>query len=163
MTEYIMLGVMAAVVLVQVILRTNTAIAFFALCAGSVLLTSTGDNASLVASSLTSGIDTSTNVVKVILLLTPLAVCIVMLKKHISSALLPLALIPAICTALLGGIFVTPLLSDGTEGAVVQTKSWEVLMQYQELIVVIGLVTSIVIVGLTIKKPHNAKHKKGKH
>jgi hypothetical protein len=162
MTEYIMLGVMAAVVLVQVIFRTNTAIAFFALCAGSVLLASTGDNASLVASSLTSGIDTSTNVVKVILLLTPFAVCVVMLRKHISSALLPLAFIPAICAALLGGIFVTPLLSDGTKGAIAQTKSWEVLMQYQEPIVVIGLVTSIVLVGLTIKKPHN-KHKKGKH
>jgi hypothetical protein len=163
MIEYFMMGAMAAVILLQLALRTNTAIAFFALCAGSVLLAATGDNASLVASSLTSGIDTSTNVVKIILLLSPLAVCIFMLSKHISGALLPLAFIPAACTALLGMVFVTPLLSDGTEGAIAQTQTWEVLTQFQEPIVVIGLVSSIVLVGLTIKKPHGRHHKRGRH
>jgi hypothetical protein len=163
MTEYIMLGVMAAVILVQLLLRTNVAIAFFALCAGSVLLSATGDEASLVASSLTSGIDTSTNVVKIVLLFAPFAVCVVLLRKHLSAALLPMALIPAACSALLGAIFVTPLLTDGTEGAIMQTQSWEVMVQYQEPIVVLGLVFSMVLVALTIKKPHSKSHKKRGH
>src|SRR5690606_19388032 len=105
--------------------------------------------------------DTSANVVKIILLFAPLAVCIFLLSKHISGALLPLAFIPAACTALLGAVFVTPLLSDGTEASIAQTQTWEVLTQFQEPIVVVGLVTSVVLVGLTIKKPHRRHHKKG--
>jgi hypothetical protein len=163
MIEYILLGSAAAVILLQIVLRTNTAIVFFALCAGSVLLASTGDNVSLVASSLTSGLDTSTNVVKIILLFAPMAVCLVMLSRHISASLLPLAFIPAVCSSLLGIIFITPQLSDGSEGSIVLTDTWKLLMQFQEPIVVIGLISSIIIVGLTIKKPHNRHHKKGRH
>lgn len=160
MIEYILMGVMAALVLGLMILRTNTAICFLALCAGSVLLSSSGDNVSLLASSLTSGISTSTNVARIILLLTPFAVCAIMLRHHVHKSLMPLAFIPAVCTALLAVIFVTPLLSDGTEGSIVATETWEILIQYQELLMGLGLVTSIVLLAFTIKKPHEKHHKK---
>ena len=162
MVEYILIAVAAAVLLAQLLLRTNTAIAFFALCTGSVLLDATGENASLLASSLTSGIDTSTNIVKIVLLLAPFVICIILLRKHVSATLLPLAFLPATCSALLAIIFSVPLLSDGTEGAIVLTQTWEILAQYQEPLVVFGLVTSMVLVAVTIKKPHHP-HKKGHH
>lgn len=162
MTEYILLGVMAAAALLLIVLRTNMAICFLALCAGSVLLSSSGTNLSLVASSLTSGISTSTNVVQVGLMLAPLAVCAVALRKHTPKTLMPLAFIPAACTALLGAIFVVPLLSEGTQGTIAATETWELLIQYQEPIVAIGLVSSVVLLMLTIKKPHD-KHRKKRH
>lgn len=162
MVDYVLLGAMAALVILLLFLRTNAAICFFALCAGSILLSSSGQNMSLIASSLTSGMSTSTNVIQIALLFTPLAVLAALLRGHVHKSAVPLGIVPAICTALLSVIFVTPLLSDGTEGAIVASQTWEILMQYQELIVGMGLVTSIVLIVMTVKKPHD-KHKKGKH
>jgi hypothetical protein len=154
MTEYILMGVMAATVLLLMMLRTNTAICFLALCSGSVLLSASGANLSLIATSLTSGVSTSTNIVQVFLLLTPLIVCAIALRKHMPKSLMLFALIPAICTAFLGAVFVVPLLSDGTQGAVASSETWKLLVQYQELIVGVGLVSSVVLLVMTIKKRH---------
>lgn len=162
MIEYVLLGAMAAVILAMLALRTNTAICFLALCAGSVLLSSSGVNFSLVASSLTSGMDTSTNVARIVLLFAPLVVCMVALRKHLKKYQVVLGFIPAVATAMLGAIFVAPELSDGTEGALAGTQTWEILMQYQEFIVAFGLVASIILIVLTVKKPQE-KHKKGRH
>ena len=163
MIEYVLLAAMAAAVLIMLLLRTNTAIGFLALCAGSVLLGSSGANSALIASSLTSGLDTSANIVRILLLFVPLLVFVVILRFHLKKSLLPLAFIPAVATAFLGAIFVAPELSDGTEGALANTQTWALLLQYQDIIVVLGLVASLVLVLMTAKKPLDRKHKKGRH
>lgn len=162
MVDYVLMGAIAALVLFLLILRTNTAICFLALCAGSVLLDSSGHNMSLIASSLTSGISTSTNIIQIVLLFAPVFVLAVLMRKQVKKSLVPLGFVPAVCTALLAVIFVAPLLSDGLEGTILTTDTWEVLMQYQELIVGMGLVTSVIMIALTVRKPEE-KHKKGKH
>ncbi|MDQ3065085.1 MAG: hypothetical protein M3Q36_02340 [bacterium] len=164
MVEYIMLGAMALVVIMMLVLRTNTAICFLAVCAGSVLLAASGENLSLIASSVTSGYSNSANIVRIALLLTPFFVCVIALRKQTSAALMPLAFIPAICSVMLAMIYVAPLLSDGSQEAIVQTNIWQMLIQYQEPIVGLGLVVSISLIALTTKKPNRDKHsKKGKH
>jgi len=162
MIEYILLASMVAVVIVMLILRTNTAICFLALCAGSILLSSTGVNMGLIATSLTSGIDSSTNIIRILLLIVPLIVCIVMLRFNLKKAQLILAFIPAVATVLLGSILVVPELSARNEAALVNTETWRLLVQYQEAIVVFGLVSSLVLIFFTVKKPKE-KTKKGKH
>lgn len=162
MTEYVLLAAMAILILIMLTLRTNTAVCFLALCAGSVLLASSGDNMSLMASSLTSGLDTSTNIMRIILLFAPLAVVMVALRKHLKKSQVVLAFVPAVATALLAAIFVLPELSEATQASIVATESWKVMMQYQEFIVAFGLVASIILVVLTVKKPED-KHKKGRH
>lgn len=162
MVEYILLASMAAVVLALLWLRTNTAICFLALCAGTVLLMMSGNNMSLIASSLTSGLSSSTNVIRIILLFAPMVVCAVILRNHLPKSKLPLAFIPAVATALLGAIFIAPELADGLEQTLANTETWKVLIQYQEAIVALGLVTSIVMIATTLKKPEE-KHKKGHH
>ena len=162
MIDYILMGVMAAMVLLMLILRTNTAICFFALCAGSILLSSSGDNMSLIASSLTSGVSGSSNFVRIALLLAPLVVCIFLLRKQVPKGLMPMAIIPAICTAALTILLVTPLLAEDLQAKIAVTETWEVLMQYKEPLVGIGLVVSVVLIALTVRRPHD-KHKKGKH
>ncbi len=157
------MGVMAALILALLLLRTNVAIVFLSLCAGSVLLATTGANLSLVASSLSSGIDVSTNIARLLLLLVPMAVCAVLLRNHVSKGLLPLSLLIAICTALLTTIFVIPLLSDGIQSSISTTDTWSLLTQYQEPIVVVGLVTSILMISLTVRKPHDKHRRKGRH
>lgn len=162
MIEYILLAVMAVVVILLMLLRTNTAICFLALCAGTVLLASSGTNLSLVATSLTSGNGASTNVARIALLFGPLLATALILRGQVKKSLMPLALIPAAATAFLGAIYIAPELSDGTEAALAATDTWTLLTQNQEVIVVFGLVISVVMIALTVKRPE-VRHKKGKH
>ncbi len=162
MTEYILLASMAAVVVLLVILRTNTAICFLALCAGTVLLASSGANTSLIASSLTSGVSSSANIARIALLFAPLLAAALLLRNHLHKSLLPLAVVPAIATAFLGAIFIAPELSSGAESTIVNTETWRLLVHNQEAIVVFGLAVSILMIAMTVKKPHD-KHKKGRH
>ncbi len=162
MIEYILLASMAIVVTFMLLLRTNTAICFLALCAGSVLLVASGDNLSLVANSLTSGIDTSTNISRILLLITPFLVCAVMLRFHLKTTQLLPAMIPAVASALLAAIYIVPELSIGTQNTLKNTETWSLLTQYQEAIIVIGLVSSLFMIFLTVKRPE-PKHKKGRH
>lgn len=159
MAEYILMGVMAAMVLLLLILKTNTAVCFLALCAGSVLLAASGENAGLIATSLTSGNGTSSNVVKVVMLLVPLAVCMILLRNQMPTHLMPLAFIPAVATALLATLLTVPLLPDNIRQPIVVTETWEILRQYQEAITGIGLISSLVLLSMSLKRPHG-KHKK---
>lgn len=160
MVEYIVLAVMAAVVVLLVSLQTNTAICYLALCAGSVLLLSSGDNVGLVAQSLTSGMSSAANIAKIILLLTPLVVCTVLLRGQVSRWLLLFSMIPALCIAFLGTVLAVPLLTDGTRETIQATDTWSLLVQYQETFTGAGLVASMMMISMTIKS--NTKHKKGR-
>ncbi len=162
MVEYILLASMAAVVVLLIILRTNTAVCFLALCAGTVLLSSSGANTSLIATSLTSGVSSSANVARIALLFAPLLATALLLRNHLYKSMLPLALVPAIATAFLSVIFIAPELSESAERAVVETDTWRLLVHNQEAIVVFGLAVSILMLAMTVKKPHD-KHKKGHH
>ncbi len=159
MAEYILLAGVVALVIGLLLLRTHTAICFLALCAGSVLLGVSGDNVGLVASSLTSGMSSAAMVARIVLLFVPLTVCAVLLRGYLSKGLLPLAFIPAVCTALLGVIMLAPLLPAGAERSIASSQTWDLLRQYHETVVGVGLVASTVLIAMTIKRPHS-KHKK---
>ena len=156
------MAAMAAVVVLLLVLKTNTAVCFLALCAGSVLLSASGDNIGLVATSLTSGAGLSSNIAQILLLLVPLLVCMVVMRAQLHRAMLPISFFPAVCTALLGALFVIPLLPDNVKQAVTSGQTWSLLQQYQISIVGLGLVISLVMVALTSKKSSD-KHKKGNH
>lgn len=162
MTEYILLAVAAAIVVIMLVMRTHTAICFLALCAGSVLLGVSGDNVALLASSLTSGMSYAAMTARIILLFVPLAVCVVALRGYIRKSLLPLAFVPAVSTALLAVMLSVPLLTDSTETTLRQTETWAILVQYQEFIVGVGMVAALALIIATIKKPQG-KHKKHRH
>ena len=157
--DYALVAVAAVVVLIIMFLRTNAAISYFALCAGTVLVASSGDNAGLIASSLTSGFNYSADIAKIALLLLPLIVLAVILRGQVHKTLLPLSFIPAVCTALLGILFVYPFLSKGLAGSISATETWDLLNQYRELIVGVGVVSSVVMITLTNKTPKD-KHSK---
>lgn len=162
MIEFALLAAMAAVVVVLLFLRTNTSIGYLALCAGSVLLLSSGDNVGLVASSLTSGMSSAAMIAKIALLVTPLVICSILLRKQVSRWLLLFSLVPAVCVAFLGTVLIVPLFSDGLRTSIQATDTWSLLVQYQETFTGIGLVASIMMIAMTIKNPHD-KHKKKRH
>lgn len=159
MIEYIPLVVAFLVAVALVSIRTNAAIAFFAICAGSVLVSSSGDNLGLIASSLTSGMDSASNIAKIVLLLLPMLISSVLLRGQISKGMFILNLLPALCAGLLVVLFVTPLLPNGIESQVTSMETWSLLSQYKELVIGVGMFLSIVLISATTKK-HKEKHKK---
>ncbi len=162
MVEFMPLIVAAVLAVLILFLRTNVAVCFLALCAGSVLVEFSGTNVGLIASSVTSGADWAPYVAKIVLLLTPLVVCIFMLRGQTPKSHLLLNLIPAIATALLAVLFIVPLLPEAQYESITSTESWTVLSQYEEFIVGVGVVMSIVSLMFLSKRAHSG-HKKGRH
>lgn len=162
MVEYSLLAAMSAAVVILLFLRTNTAICYLALCAGSVLLLSSGDNVGLVASSLTSGMGNAETIAKVGLLFAPLIVCAVLMRGQVSKWLLAFSLLPAVCIAFLGTVLLVPLLATGLQDSIKATGTWGMLTQYQETFTGVGLVASIMLLSMTVKRKED-KHKKGRH
>jgi len=163
MVEYVILGTISLVTVFLLMLRTNTGVVFLSLCAGTMLLNATGADASLFASSLSSGAEISGSVAKISVLLLPAAITSIFLRKHVSYGQIFITFIPAVATAMLGVLLVVPLLSSSTQSSVGQTEVWSMLTQYQGAIVTVGIVASIICIVFTVKKPHHSKHKKGKH
>lgn len=155
-----LMAIASAIVLALLWLRSNVAICFLALCGGSVLLASSGENLSLIASSVTSGIDGSTNIAKIALLLVPLITCAFITRRQAPKSLFAISFVVAISTALLTLLFIEPLLSEDLQNQVIETETWALLEQYREFIVGVGLVVSIVLISMTIRRPHDKHHKK---
>jgi len=161
---YALIVLIAVVVLLQLLLRTNTAVVFFAICAGSVLVVAAGKDTDLLAHSLGGRLQVSTNVAQAAVALMPAVISAILLRKRISKPLLFMALLPALCTALVGLTVVYPFLSGSFQNTLTASKGWPLIAQYYELIVVIGIISSLVVLALTIPKHHKKdKHKKGKH
>lgn len=161
MVEYVLLASMSAVVVGLLFLRTNTAIVYLAMCAGSVLMLSSGENLGLVATSLTSGMSAAAVFAKFVLLFTPMVVCAVLLKRQVSRWLFVFSIIPAVCTACLGAVLAVPLLSEPVQQSVMVTTLWQILVQYQEMITGVGLVSALMLISMTVKKhqKHGRKHR----
>lgn len=161
---YALIVTITVVVLLQLVLRTNTAVVFFAVCAGSVLVAAAGKDTDLLAHSLGVKIQVSTNVAQAVVAVFPAIISALLLRKRISKPLLFLAIVPAISTALVGLTIIYPFLSGSFQATLTASKGWPLIAQYHELIVVVGIISSLLVLALTIPKHHNEdKHKKGKH
>lgn len=162
MTEYILMAAMAALTVLILFLRANAAVCFMAVCAGSVLVEASGSNMGLVASSLTSGYGSASMIAQIVLLFVPLLACLWLVRGQVPKSLLILNFIPAVCTALLSAMLLIPLLPEDIRSQITDVQTWQLMTQYYEFVVGAGLVSSILLISMTIKKPHD-KHKKGHH
>lgn len=161
---YALIVLITIVVLMQLLLRTNTAVVFFAICAGSVLVAAAGKDTDLLAHSLGGKMQISTNVAQAAVVLLPSIISAILLRKRIKKPLLVIAVIPAICAALVGLTVVYPFLSGSFQATLTASKGWPLIAQYYELIVVVGIISSLLVLALTIPKHHkDDKHSKGKH
>ncbi len=158
---YALIIVVAIAVALQLLLRTNTAVVFFAVCAGSVLVSAAGKDTDLLAHSLGGSIQLSTNVAQAALVLLPGIFSAILLRKRVSKALLLLAVIPALSSTLVGLTIVYPFLSGSFQSTLNSSRGWPLIAQYYELIVVIGIISSLAVMAVTVPKHHKVdKHKK---
>ncbi len=159
MIEFLPLVIVAAFTVLLLFLRTNAAVCFLALCAGSVLVEYSGTNVALIASSVTSGAEYASHTARIIMLLAPLVLCAVFLRGQLPKPLVLLGFLPALATSLLALVLIVPLLPEGVANAAMSTETWAVVTQYQELTVGVGVVMSITLLVMMTKRT-GGKHRK---
>jgi hypothetical protein len=161
---YALIVLIAVLVLLQLLLRTNTAVVFLAVCAGSVLLSAAGKDTNLLAHSMGTSVQVSSNAVQAAIVLMPGLISALLLRKRIPKTLLIIAVVPAVCSAIVGLTLVYPFLSGSFQNTLTKSQGWSLIAQYYEVIVVAGIISSLFVMALTIPKHHHEdKHKKGKH
>lgn len=160
---YALIALIALVTVLLVVLRTNTGVVFLAVCAGSVLLSAAGKDTDLLARSFGSPSQLSSNIVQAAVVLLPAIISAILLRKRVPKTKIIIAIVPAFCAAVVGLTIVYPFLTGSFQSTLVASKGWSLIVQYYELLVLIGIVSSLFTIALTTPKPHDSKHKKGKH
>lgn len=156
---YALIVLIAVVTLLLLFIRTNTAVVFLSVCAGSVLLGAMGKNTDILAQSFTIGPPVSVNIIQAVLVLLPALVSAVLFSKRISTSKLLFAVVPAICAVIVGLTLVYPFLTGPFQQTLIASKGWSLIAQYYELIVATGIVSSLFTIALTMPR----QHKEGKH
>jgi len=162
MLTFIAFGAIIVVpILLLFFLRSNAAVVFLSLCAGTVLLKYVGDDAYLVVSSVvTNGSVVVSEAVNIALVVLPALVATIMLRKSVAGPKVVLNLLPAILVGLLVALSVVPLISVVSRSNITNTQVWTTLAQFQGLIVAVGVVMSLILLKGSGKK-HGDKHGKG--
>lgn len=145
----------AAPVALSIFMRSNAAITFFALCAGSVL-EKHSSSATLVANSFPTRSSGSVYV-HIGLLIVPALITLVLLRKSITTSKMPLNILPAVALGLTTTILLVPLLPGGVQANVLGTETWKQLDNYADFIITAGTGVSLVILALTYKIPKSHK------
>jgi hypothetical protein len=164
-------GTLAAIVLLPVIflmvLRVNATLVFLSLCLGNVLTEFVAGDANdllgmLSSSHATTPIHTTSNVIKLVLLLLPvLLTTIFMIRTVRGGSRLLLNLLPAAGVGLLGGLLVVPLLPAGLSHNIVHSALWNQVVKAEDLIV--GSSALICLFVLWLQRPKTGEDKHGKH
>ena len=145
----------AVVLVVQLLLRTNSAIVFFSLCAGSLLATQLGGEVSLIGSSVIKNGEVSNSVAYIGLIVLPAIFSALFMRKTSNFVL---NIIPAIAVAGMSVLMVVPLLPQSIREGIIKTETWDLLNNLQPVILSVGVIASIM--SLWLSKPKSRKHKK---
>lgn len=145
----------AVLLIIQLLLRTNSAIVFFSLCAGSLLATQLGGEVSLIGASVIKNGEVSNSVAYISLILLPAIFSALFMRKTANFAL---NLIPSIAVSGIAVLMVVPLLPQDIRASIIKDDTWELLNSFQPLILSVGVVASIV--SLWLSKPKTRNHKK---
>jgi len=163
MTPLIFIGLLAGLPIgLLILLRSNAAVVFLALCTGSVVQQFLGsDVASIFNSSITTGKNSTTaSGVQLVLLLLPALLTAVFLRKSVAGAKTIFNVIPAVSTGVVTTLLVVPLLSPGLRYNITGTAVWTNLEQYQAVVVGAAVLMSLLILWSSHLKGSFGRHKK---
>lgn len=130
-----------------------------AVCTGSVLLSAAGKDTSLIAHSVGSGADISNNTVQALLVLSPGLVSAIFLRKRVTVDKIIFSVVPSLCASVVAITLVYPFLTSSMQRTFQNSEGWSLIAQYYEFIVVLGTVSSLVLIALTVPK---RKHEDGR-
>ncbi|HUY53172.1 MAG TPA: hypothetical protein VMV24_01190 [Candidatus Dormibacteraeota bacterium] len=162
MTEYILFGVIIATVAVLLATKTNAGLVFLSLCAGNTLLQFADRNISYINTKLqqnylTSRFIVSHGLLKVVIVLVPVAIILIFSKHYRSRSKWLTQILPSTAAGVLGCLIIIPLLSASAQNSIASNPTWSLIQKYQIPIVAIGLLIALVDVV------HNSHSGRPKH
>lgn len=160
--EAIIGGAIALIAIILLVLKTNSGVVFFSVCAGSVLATQLGNEASLISSTVIKDGDINKSVAYIVLILLPAILSAVFMRGSVGSGKFIFNVIPSVAVGALLTFLVVPLLPDNISSQVLSSDIWGELQHYQPIILVGGVVSSIILLWFT-QKSHKKDKKHKKH
>lgn len=153
----IVIGVPAAAL---VLLRVNAALAFFSACLGAVLLKFVGDAAADFANAFIPALNG--NNLKLAVMLLPLVLSIIFLRKSVKGGRQLTNILPAAGTGLLVAFLAVPLLPDKLAGTIIASDGWGELLKFQALLIGFSALVALLFVWLDHRHraPLHSKHEK---
>ena len=166
MVNFILLIIIAVIGALLLLLRTNALYVFFALCAGNSLVQFADKNMAYVNGHLNthllpSSLTISNSNIEIALLLLPPILVVTFGKHNNGPSKWPIQIFPALATAVLGVLFIVPLLSLSLQNSITQNKLWSLLEQNQILIV--AACVTVCTVLLIMSTHSHSKHESKKH
>lgn len=161
--EIVVIGVPIIILtLLMMIMRTNSGVVFFSVCSGSVLATQIGGEASLIGASFIKDGDLSKTITSIALITLPAIFSAIILRKSITPGKFVLNIIPSICASTLLVLLVVPLLPQNINNQLLSSSTWEQLQGFQPFILVVGVISSLMLLVFTHAKvsTKSSKHKK---
>lgn len=158
--EIIIGACIIAIALLLITIRTNSAVVFFSVCAGSVLATQLGSDASLLSSTVVKDGDLNKSIAYVALIVLPALLSAIFLRSSISSSKSVFNVVPSIAVGALLALLVIPQLPPGINEQLLDSSAWAKLQDYQPIILVGGMISSVFMLYVT--HSHGSKHKKHK-
>lgn len=141
------------------LLKTNSAVVFFAVCAGSVLAIQLGEDAALLSSVVIKNSDISKAVAEVSLVILPSVLSAIFMRGSIKGAKFIFNILPAIATSALLIILIVPFLPVYITKSVLDSQPWIILQKYQPVVLTGGIVSSILLLFIN----HSSGKKVKKH
>lgn len=152
----------AATTLLLLASRTNSAVVFFSISAGSMMSSQLGDDALLIGSALIKNSDINRSVALMILLIVPVILSSLFLRASISPSKFLLNILPSASAASLVLLLAVPLLPTSINSEFMSSDIWVLLQKLQPAILVVGMVSSIVLLWFTGPRGKKSKARKSK-
>ena len=158
--EIIIGSAIVAVALLLIIIRTNSGVVFFSVCAGSVLATQLGSEASLISSTVVKDGDLNRSIAFIVLIVLPALLSALFLRSSITPSKSIFNVVPSLAVGALLALLVVPQLPPNISKDLLDSSAWGTLQDYQPIILVGGVISSIVMLYITHR--HGGKHRKHK-
>ena len=129
--EIIVVASVVAIALIQLVLRTNSGVVFFSVCAGSVLATQLGNDASLISSTVVKDGDLNRSIAYIALIVLPALLSSIFLRGSISISKNLFNTLPSVAVGALLALLVIPLLPPKISGDLLDSSVWGTLQDLQ--------------------------------
>ncbi|HSX23498.1 MAG TPA: hypothetical protein VLE74_00130 [Candidatus Saccharimonadales bacterium] len=159
MPPLILLALLAGLPLIlTTLLRVKPLYLFVSIVIGYFWVQYLGESAELVMRSLVQ-VSHPDVVIRLGLLLVPFVLTLLFMRKTLSTSALPFQFILLVADSALLTLFLLPLLTPGTQGAIYQTHAGNVVRQAHDVAIVAVAALHLIVMYMT--KP--ASHVKGHH
>ncbi len=147
--------------LLAILLRVKPLYLFVSLVTGYFWAEFLGDSAGLLVGTFTnvSNTDVITNV---FLLLIPVLLTFILMRKTLSAASLPFQFILLVADSLLLATFLLPLLTPGLQGSIYLTDAGNIMRKSQDIIIVTVAGMHLLVMFLMRPKSHGKHGKRHK-